>query len=71
MKVEDKGKGAYAIFTVNISRKATPEEMDLRAKLLKAFYSKKDIIEAHDQAKEETGDAQEPQHGVDAQGRPY
>ena len=72
VKVEDKGKGAYAIFTVNISRKATPEEMDLRAKLLKAFYSKKDIIEAHDQAKEETtGDAQEPQHGVDEKGRPY
>jgi hypothetical protein len=51
--IEDKGKGSYAIFKVNISRKATQEELDLVKKLRDAFYSRKENIEAHDQVKAE------------------
>lgn len=66
---EDKGKGIFAKFKVNVARKATPEELDLCAKLREAFFAKKENIQAHDQdkanAEEEAAAAPAPEK------RPY
>jgi len=64
---ESNEKGTYAVLKVQPVGNATTEEHKQCEALWNTFSRKSNEILVHDQA----GDAQEPAHGVDANGRPY